>query len=294
MPKQVSQIGFIGATVVGLTCFMTPANSATIQTSTQKALVVGENNRVTQLSQQTSLDLFFFDLHLDTGSFLDESPIKNFINSEILEFINEFSENILEIDQSISQIARLSGNNNRVTQISDQNIFDVFFLDPELRVTMGENTTYTLPSFDISQILSDRIAAWLPDIKQSVTQEANIFGSDNQVRQVNDQTVIDFFLIDIKFSTQLDDIVVRRADDNLDNLVNFELYNFLDNLETLLPFQELPGSFFQDKNPIVLASRNYSINEAQSSITVPESSSVFALFSLTAIGLGSTILCKYK
>lgn len=294
MPKQVSQIGFIGATVVGLTCFMTPANSATIQTSTQKALVVGENNRVTQLSQQTSLDLFFFDLHLDTGSFLDESPIKNFINSEILEFINEFSENILEIDQSISQIARLSGNNNRVTQISDQNIFDVFFLDPELRVTMGENTTYTLPSFDISQILSDRIAAWLPDIKQSVTQEANIFGSDNQVRQVNDQTVIDFFLIDIKFSTQLDDIVVRRADDNLDNLVNFELYNFFDNLETLLPFQELPGSFFQDKNPIVLASRNYSINEAQSSITVPESSSVFALFSLTAIGLGSTILCKYK
>ncbi|AFY78993.1 MAG: hypothetical protein IGR93_15170 [Hydrococcus sp. C42_A2020_068] len=293
MPKQVSQIGFIGATVVGLTCLMTPANSATIQTSTQKALVVGENNRVTQLSQQTSLDLFFFDLHLDRKSFLDESPIKNFINSEILEFINDFGENILEIDQSISQIARLSGNNNRVTQISAQNIFDVFFLDPELRVTMGENTTYTLPVFDISQILSDRVAAQLPDIEQSVIQEANVFGSDNQVRQVNAQTVIDFFLIDIKFSAQLVDIVVRRTDDNLDNLVNFELYNFLDDLETLLPFQELPDSFFQDNNPIVLENRNYSINEVQS-ITVPESSSVFALLSLTAIGLGSAILRKYK
>jgi hypothetical protein len=293
MRKQVGQVGFIGATVVGLTCFMTPANSATIQTSTQEALVVGENNRVTQINQQTSLDLFFFDLHLDTGSFLDEKPIKNFINAEILEFIDNFSENILEIDQSISQVARLLGNNNRVTQISEQNIFDVFFLDPELKIGMGQNATNTLPEFDISQILSDRIAAQLPNISQSVTQEANIFGNENRVRQVNDQTVIDFFLIDIKFSTQLDDIVVRRADDNLDNLVNFELYDFLDDLETLFPLQELPDSFFQNNNPIVLESRNYSINEVEST-TVPESSFVFGLIALGTVGLGSAILRKPK
>jgi hypothetical protein len=290
MNKQVNQIGFLGAAVVGLTCFVTPANSATLQTSEQIALVNGNNIQVTQRNQQTSLDLFFFDFHLDNKNIFETNSIKNFISSEIDEFIDIFSETDL-VDQSISQFAQLLGNNNQITQISDQNIFDVFFLDPELKTDRNSNISDTFSRADISQTLSDRVTEKLPDIKQSVTQKADSFGENNRVNQINEQTVIDFFLIDIKFSTQLDDIVVRRADERLTDWVDFDLDNFLDDLETIVPFTELTNSFFQNNNPIILESNNYNINKI-SSASIPEPSFLFGLLALGTLGVNATLSRK--
>ena len=290
MNKQVNQIGFLGAAVVGLTCFVTPANSATLQTSEQIALVNGNNIQVTQRNQQTSLDLFFFDFHLDNKNIFETNSIKNFISSEIDEFIDIFSETDL-VDQSISQFAQLLGNNNQITQISEQNIFDVFFLDPELKTDRNSNISDTFSRADISQTLSDRVTEKLPDIKQSVTQKADSFGENNRVNQINEQTVIDFFLIDIKFSTQLDDIVVRRADERLTDWVDFDLDNFLDDLETIVPFTELTNSFFQNNNPIILESNNYNINKI-SSASIPEPSFLFGLLALGTLGVNATLSRK--
>jgi hypothetical protein len=290
MNKQVNQIGFLGAAVVGLTCFVTPANSATLQTSEQIALVNGNNIQVTQRNQQTSLDLFFFDFHLDNKNIFETNSIKNFISSEIDEFIDIFSETDL-VDQSISQFAQLLGNNNQITQISEQNIFDVFFLDPELKTDRNSNISDTFSRADISQTLSDRVTEKLPDIKQSVTQKADSFGENNRVNQINEQTVIDFFLIDIKFSTQLDDIVVRRANERLTDWVDFDLDNFLDDLETIVPFTELTNSFFQNNNPIILESNNYNINKI-SSASIPEPSFLFGLLALGTLGVNATLSRK--
>jgi hypothetical protein len=293
MQKQVGQIGFIGATLVGLTCFSTPANSITLQTNTQFASVTGENNRVTQLNEQTSLDLFFFNLDISPSN--ETSNINNFINAEIFEFIDNFSVND-EISQSIDQSTDLSGINNRVTQISEQNIFDVFFLDPELNsdTSISTRTNNLLHSFDLSQILSDRIINQFPDAKQRNTQEANVFGQNNRTRQVNNQTVIDFFLVDIKYSNQLDDVIIRKTEDDWDEKDEFELDAFFEDLEDFNPFLELPDNFFQGNDPIVLESNNYSVNEARSPMTVPESGCVFSLLGLGAIGLSSAVLRKRK
>ncbi|NJK50030.1 hypothetical protein HC931_19510 [Candidatus Gracilibacteria bacterium] len=246
MHSHINKIGFIIATSIGLTNFVTPANSATIQNSTQIASVKGNDNRVTQINHQTSLDLFLFDVDLKLSSDRTKNNlIKNFLNSEILEFIDEFGENSLEIDQSITQSAQLFGKNNRVTQIGNQNIFDVFYLDPELKtVASNEKNSNILPDFDLSNLLSDRITNILPDINQSLRQEADILGNRNRVKQENHQTVIDFFLVDLKFSTKLDDIVIREIDGNWDNSLDFDFNEFLDEIETTIPFQNLPNSFF--------------------------------------------------
>ncbi|NJM86761.1 MAG: hypothetical protein HC847_05705 [Hydrococcus sp. RU_2_2] len=68
MHSHINKIGFIIATSIGLTNFVTPANSATIQNSTQIASVKGNDNRVTQINHQTSLDLFLFDVDLKLSS----------------------------------------------------------------------------------------------------------------------------------------------------------------------------------------------------------------------------------
>jgi hypothetical protein len=289
MRKQITQIGCIGATLVGLTYCAAPANSATLQTSTQIASVIGNNNRVTQVNKQTSLDVFLFDLDLNTGK--DESVIKNFINAEIIEFIADFRDNSLEIDQSIAQFAQLFRKKNRITQISHQSIFDVFFLDPELDTKENKKTSLNniLPSFDLSEILSDRISEKLPDINQSVTQEANVLGNNNRVKQVNNQTIIDFFLIDIKFSTQLDELVIRKAEDNWDNSLDFELNDFLANLATEIPFKELPDSFFQNNDPTIIENTNSSVNEVRS-VAVPEPSYVFSLFTFAILCMGKRLI----
>jgi hypothetical protein len=292
MRSHITQIGFIGTTLIGLTSFTTPANSATIQTSTQLASIKGNNNRITQVNNQTSLDLFVFDLDLNMSSDRAErNLIKNFLNSEILEFIDDFGENNSDIDQSIFQSAQLLGNNNQITQISNQNIFDVFYLDPELNTKDSNDNSNILPDLDLSNILSDRIAKILPDVNQSVRQEADILGNRNRVEQENNQTVIDFFLVDIKFSTKLDDIALREVEGNWNDSLEFNFDEFLDEIETTIPFQNLSNNFFENNNPIVFQSSNSSINKVES---VPEPSHIFSLLALGTIGLSAGVIRQKK
>ncbi|MCU0534895.1 MAG: hypothetical protein MUD14_13470 [Hydrococcus sp. Prado102] len=288
MRSHINGISLIGTTLIGLASFTPLANSATIQTSTQIASIKGNNNRVTQVNNQTSLDLFVFDLDLNMNSDrADSNLIKSFLNAEILEFIDDFGENTSGIDQSISQSAQLLGKNNQITQISNQNIFDVFYLDPELNTAASNDSSSILPDFDLSRILGDRIINLLPDVNQSVRQEANILGNRNRVEQENNQTVIDFFLVDIKFSTKLDDIVIREVEGDWNDSRDFNLSEFIDGIETTIPFQNLPNSFFENNNPIIFQSSNSSINKIES---VPEPSHIFSLLALGTIGLSSVII----
>jgi hypothetical protein len=292
MRSHVTQIGLIGTTLIGLASFTAPANSATIQTSTQIASIEGNNNRITQVNNQTSLDLFVFDLDLNLNSDRAErNLIKNFLNSEILEFIDDFGDNTSDIDQSIFQSAQLLGNNNRITQISNQNIFDVFYLDPELNTADSNENSNILPALDLSNILSDRIANILPDVNQSVRQEADILGNRNRVEQENNQTVIDFFLVDIKFSTKLDNIIIREVEGDWNDSLEFNFDEFLDEIETTIPFQNLSNNFFENNNPIVFQSSNSSINQVES---VPEPSHIFSLLALGTIGLSAGVIRQKK
>jgi hypothetical protein len=262
MQKQVARFGLIGAALIGMS-YCLPANAATLQRNTQLAVVGGSNNYVTQTNKQTSLDLFFFDVHLTPGS-SDRNNLTNSISSEIRQFINNFDRFDPEIDQSIDQSARVDGNNNRVRQVSEQNIFDVFFLDPELKNAKSDRNLLS-SGLDFDNILGDRIAAELPDVKQTNTQEANTFGTNNRVNQVNRQTAAGFFLVDLTFSTQLDEIAIRQVDDKWEDSFDFSLDEFLDDLDTTNPFNDLPDSFFTNNKPIVLESRNFSTNTEPSS-----------------------------
>jgi hypothetical protein len=280
MQKQVTQLGLIGATLIGMS-YSLPANAVTLQSNTQKAVVGGSNNYVTQTNKQTSLDLFFFDVHLTPGK-SDRNILTNSISSEIRQFIKNFDRFDPEIDQSIDQSARVDGKNNRVRQVSEQNIFDVFFLDPELKNSKSDSLSSGL-NFD--NILGDRIAAKLPDVKQRNTQEANVSGKNNRVNQVNRQTAAGFFLVDLTFSTQLDEIAIRQVDDKWEDSFDFSLDEFLDDLNTTNPFDNLPDSFFADNKPIVLKSRNFSTNN----VAVPEPSSAIAILAAGMMRLGFSI-----
>lgn len=286
MQKQVTQLGWIGAAFVGMSYFSSPADAATLQSNTQKAVVSGSNNYVTQTNKQTSLDLFFFDVHLTPG----QSAPNNFTNSirsEIRQFVNNFDRFDPEIDQSIDQSARVDGNNNRVRQVSEQNIFDVFFLDPELK---NSNRNPLSSGLDFDSILGDRIAAALPDVKQRNTQEANVSGKNNRVNQVNRQTAAGFFLVDLTFSTQLDEIAIRQVDDKWEDDFDFSLDEFLNDLDTNNPFDALPDSFFADNKPIVLESRNFSTN----TVAVPEPSSAIAILAASMMRLGVSFRKRKK
>jgi hypothetical protein len=291
MRSHVNQIGLIGTTLISLTYFTAPASSATIQTSTQIASIEGNNNRVTQVNNQTSLDLFIFDLDLNLNGGTDRNLIKNFLNAEILEFIDDFGDTGSDIDQSISQSAQLLGKNNSITQISNQNIFDVFYLDPELNTANNNNNSSIIPNLDLSEILGDRIANILPDVNQSVRQVADILGDRNRVNQENNQTVIDFFLVDIKFSTKLDDLVIREIDGDWNDSLEFNFDEFIDEIATTIPFQNLPDSFFKNNNPIVFQSSNSNINKVES---VPEPNHILSLLALGTIGLSSVVIRQKK
>lgn len=284
MTRQFERIGLIATTLIGLSYFSAPANSATLQSNLQKAIVDGNGNRVTQINKQTNLDLFFFDVNIDAENNQNETIVKSWIESEIFEFVDNFERDVLEFEQSITQEAELFGSNNQVTQISEQNIFDVFFLDPELKVAQG-NVTNPFPNFDISQILSNRFTQILPNVKQNSIQEADTLGNNNKVKQENYQTVIDFFAIEIDFSTQLDNILVSKLEDNYDNFKDFNLDNFLEDFTINNSLTNLPNNFFQNNDPLIVENNNYSINQVSS--TIPEPSSFVGLLAFGVLGIGA-------
>jgi len=284
MTRQFERIGLIATTLIGLSYFSAPANSATLQSNLQKAIVDGNGNRVTQINKQTNLDLFFFDVNIDADNNQNETIVKSWIESEIFEFVDNFERDVLEFEQSITQEAELFGSNNQVTQISEQNIFDVFFLDPELKVAQG-NVTNPFPNFDISQILSNRFTQILPNVKQNSIQEADTLGNNNKVKQENYQTVIDFFAIEIDFSTQLDNILVSKLEDNYDNFKDFNLDNFLEDFTINNSLTNLPNNFFQNNDPLIVENNNYSINQVSS--TIPEPSSFVGLLAFGVLGIGA-------
>jgi len=284
MTRQFERIGLIATTLIGLSYFSAPANSATLQSNLQKAIVDGNGNRVTQINKQTNLDLFFFDVNIDADNNQNETIVKSWIESEIFVFVDNFERDVLEFEQSITQEAELFGSNNQVTQISEQNIFDVFFLDPELKVAQG-NVTNPFPNFDISQILSNRFTQILPNVKQNSIQEADTLGNNNKVKQENYQTVIDFFAIEIDFSTQLDNILVSKLEDNYDNFKDFNLDNFLEDFTINNSLTNLPNNFFQNNDPLIVENNNYSINQVSS--TIPEPSSFVGLLAFGVLGIGA-------
>ncbi len=196
-----------------------PANANIPQTSIQEILIQGESNKVYQeLNQSLNLNFIYlpeieqsvlptFNIQ---GVFLDNlnNQVTQSINQNILDFqlletslinfdSNDFLNNdgILNGEQFITQEVFTEGNNNLITQQSDQNLTDFVWLDRFTSTTEDKDFNYLLNEILVEQKL---------DSLQFALQDTFIFGNENTVYQTIDQTLNSFIFTNNDISNLLE------------------------------------------------------------------------------------------
>ena len=214
-------VTFLSLVPISLFGFVTnlPANANIPQTSIQQILIEGGANEVYQeLNQSLNLNFVYlpeieqsvlptFNIQ---GVFLDNinNQVTQSINQNILDFqlletslinfdSNDFLNNdgILNGEQFVTQEVFTDGNDNSITQQSDQQLTDFIWLDGFTSSVEDKNFNYWLDEILVEQKL---------DSLQFALQDTFIFGNENTVYQTIDQTLNSFIFTNNDLSNLLE------------------------------------------------------------------------------------------
>ncbi len=299
MNNTATFLSLVPISLFGLTTSL-PADANIPQTSIQGILIEGEFNQINQqLNQSLNLNFIYLpeieESVLPTfniqGIFLENTnnQVNQTINQNILDFqlletslinfdSNDFLNNdgILNGEQFITQEVFTDGNNNLITQQSDQQLTDFLWLDgltssvenkdfnywlDEILVDQkldslqfalqdtwiigDENIVYqtidqTLNSFiftnnDISNLLETNITdevIKLDPVQFTIQETFTDFGQNNSISQTINQVISDVSFIDASFLTQKDSIFQENSSAiaEANNSLNFDIDAFIEDI----------------------------------------------------------------
>ncbi len=267
-----------------------PANANIPQTSIQEILIEGEFNQINQqLNQSLNLNFIYLpeieESILPTfniqGTFLDNpnNQVNQGIDQNIFDFqlfetslinfdSNDFLNNdgILNGEQFITQEVFTDGNNNLITQQSDQQLTDFLWLDGLTSSVENKDFNYWLDEILVDQKL---------DSLQFALQDTWIIGDENIVSQTIDQTLNSFIFTNSDISNLLGTNIIDKSigldpvqftiqetfiDSGQNNWISQTINQIIGDVSFI------DGSFFTQKDPIfqengsVIAKPNNSMN----------------------------------
>ncbi|EAZ91662.1 hypothetical protein [Crocosphaera chwakensis] len=292
-------INFLGLASVGLLGFTHfPVNAQIPQTEIQSVVLGGEFNEISQqINQYLNLNFVYFpqvqqsvisipNLNIQQ-TFLD-NPNNQFIqekNQNFLEFplretslvsfdLNDFlnNDNTLTGKQFITQEVFVEGNSNIITQKSSQTLTDFFWLDESSGITEDDN---------LLQFLDKLLASQALDSLQFGLQDTFVFGNDNQVSQLIDQTFESFIFTPYDFDSWFNNNLTNQdigldpvqftvqntsiIEDSLtpvsqNNLISQTLNQVISGISFINPTTLSQNQGFVDPNNNLLAGANSSVN----------------------------------
>ncbi len=225
MNNTVTFLSLVPISFFGLTASL-PANANIPQTSIQEILIEGDLNQVNQqLNQSLNLNFIYLPQIEESviptfniqGIFLGNpnNQFNQVINQNILDFqlletslinfdTNDFLNNdgILNGKQFITQENSIEGNNNLITQQSEQELTDFALLNGLTSTTEKQDFNYWLNEILVDQKL---------DSLQFSLQDTLIFGDNNIVDQTIDQTLNSFVFTNSDISDLLDTNIVDKG-----------------------------------------------------------------------------------
>ena len=283
MLNKASQLALVSATFVVLTNFPMLAGATIPQTTVQENFIEGDNNTVNQKLHQTIVlklveipgledsvipNLTIQNAFIPSGNTLNQKidrTIPNFFSfnkdfsttgkadrqsSDFMSFgIENFlnSNGVLNGIQFGTQETLIDGNNNLSNQNISQNFTQLFlFNNPKdnLNTSNEDSKANGLLNFDLNQIIKAFSLNLGLDSWQFGLQDNSIFGNNNSVSQEIDQTITDFLLVDGKFSSAINNTVVKPIQFTIqetfipkgkNNTVNQEIEQNITDLSVLNP-----------------------------------------------------------
>ncbi|MDJ0681370.1 MAG: hypothetical protein QNJ18_16040 [Xenococcaceae cyanobacterium MO_167.B52] len=225
MNNTVTFLSLVPISLFGLATSL-PANANIPQTSIQEILIEGESNKVYQeLNQSLNLNFVYLPEIAESvlptfniqGVFLDDlnNQVTQSINQNILDFqlletslinfdSNDFLNNdgILNGKQFITQEVFTDGNDNSITQQSEQKLTDFIWLDGLTSSVEDKDFNYWLDEILVEQKL---------DSLQFALQDTLIFGNKNTVYQTIDQTLNSFIFTNNDLSNLLETNIIDET-----------------------------------------------------------------------------------
>lgn len=212
MKNTINFLGLASITLLGFSYF--PVSAQTPQTQIQSIVLEGQANQVSQkINQYLNLNFIYLPQIQDSvipipNLNIQDNPLNNvtqITNQRVLGFplvdtslmsftLNDFlqNDNTLTGKQFITQEILIEGNLNSVTQESRQTLTDFFWLDPSSKITNNDH---------FSQFLDKLLDSQALDSLQFGLQDTFVFGNDNKVTQLIDQTFDSFILTSDDFES---------------------------------------------------------------------------------------------